>query len=58
MAEARHFYQAVEFIATRGKLFDFKKLISNTYTLDKLTDALKAMSEFREVKPLILPRAA
>jgi L-iditol 2-dehydrogenase len=58
MAEARHFYQAVEFIATRGKQFDFKKLISNTYTLDKLTDALKAMSEFREVKPLILPRAA
>jgi L-iditol 2-dehydrogenase len=58
MAEARHFYQAVEFIATRSKQFDFKKLISNTYTLDKLTDALKAMSEFREVKPLILPRAA
>ena len=48
----------MEFIATRGKLFDFKKLISNTYTLDKLTNALKAMSEFREAKPLILPRAA
>lgn len=58
MAEARHFYQAVDFIATRGRQFDFNKLISNRYTLDKLTDALKAMSEFREVKPLILPRAA
>ena len=58
MAEARHFYQAIEFIATRHKQFDFNKLISNTYTLDRLTEALKAMGEFREVKPLILPRVA
>src|ERR1700722_3228067 len=58
MAEARHFYQAIEFIATRQRQFNFKNLISNTYTLDGLTDALRAMSEFREVKPLILPRAA
>jgi L-iditol 2-dehydrogenase len=58
MAEARHFYQAIDFIATRQRQFNFKRLISNSYTLDTLTDALKAMSEFREVKPLILPRAA
>jgi L-iditol 2-dehydrogenase len=58
MAEARHFYQAVEFISARQRQFDFKKLISNSYTLDRLADALKAMSEWREVKPLILPRAA
>jgi L-iditol 2-dehydrogenase len=57
MAEARHFYQAINFIATRQRQFDFTKLISNSYTLDRLTDALRAMSEFREVKPLILPRA-
>ena len=58
MAEARHFYQAIEFIATRRHQFDFDKLISNTYTLDRLAEALKAMDEFREVKPLIVPRAA
>jgi L-iditol 2-dehydrogenase len=58
MAEARHFYQAIEFIATRQRQFNFKNLISNTYALNGLTDALRAMSEFREVKPLILPRAA
>lgn len=58
MAEARHFYQAVDFIATRQRQYNFNKLISNTYTLDKLTEALKAMSEWREVKPLILPKVA
>jgi L-iditol 2-dehydrogenase len=58
MAEARHFYQAIEFIATRCRQFDFDKLISNTYTLDRLAEALKAMDDFREVKPLILPRIA
>ncbi|KWH58676.1 hypothetical protein WT62_27215 [Burkholderia stagnalis] len=56
MAEARHFYQAIEFVSTRQKYFDFHKLISNTYPLDQLTEALQAMSEFREVKPVIVPR--
>ncbi|WP_321852333.1 zinc-binding dehydrogenase [Burkholderia diffusa] len=56
MAEARHFYQAIEFVSTRQKYFDFHKLISNTYPLDRLTEALQAMSEFREVKPVIVPR--
>jgi threonine dehydrogenase-like Zn-dependent dehydrogenase len=58
MAEARHFYQAIEFLATRRKHFPFEKIISGTYTLDKTTEALKAMAEFREVKPLILPTVA
>lgn len=58
MAEARHFHQAVDFIATRQQHFDFSRLISNSYTLDRLSEALLAMSEFREVKPVILPRAA
>jgi threonine dehydrogenase-like Zn-dependent dehydrogenase len=58
MAEARHFYQAINFLATRRDQFPFEKIISGTYTLDRMTDALKAMSEFREVKPLILPRLA
>jgi len=58
MAEARHFYQAIDFLATRRDKFPFEKIISGTYTLDKTTDAIKAMSEYREVKPLILPRLA
>jgi threonine dehydrogenase-like Zn-dependent dehydrogenase len=58
MAEPRHFYQAVDFLATRRKRFDFERLISGTYTLDRTTDALRKMASFEEVKPLILPRLA
>jgi threonine dehydrogenase-like Zn-dependent dehydrogenase len=58
MAEARHFYQAIDFIATRGKQISFDRLISNAYRLDQTTEALQAMAELREVKPLILPRRA
>jgi len=56
MAEARHFYQAIEFVATRHKQISFDKLLSNSYTLDRTGEALNAMAEFRETKPIILPR--
>jgi len=58
MAEPRHFYQAIDFLATRRTRFDFDRIISGTYTLDKTTDALRKMASFEEVKPLILPRLA
>lgn len=58
MAEARHFHQAIQFVATRGEKFDFGKLISNSYPLAKTTDALAAMEATTEVKPLILTQAA
>jgi hypothetical protein len=31
MAEARHFHQAIQFVATRADRFDFSKLISNRF---------------------------
>ncbi len=58
MAEPRHFYQAIDFLATRGSLFDFERIISGTYTLDRATEALRKMATFEEVKPLILPHLA
>jgi threonine dehydrogenase-like Zn-dependent dehydrogenase len=58
MAELRHFYQAIEFLATRRNRFDFARIISGTYTLDRTTEALRKMATFEEVKPLILPRLA
>jgi L-iditol 2-dehydrogenase len=58
MAEPRHFYQAIDFLATRRKRFDFARMISGTYTLDRTTEALRKMATFEEVKPLILPRLA
>lgn len=54
MAEGRHFYQALEFLASR-KEFPFDRLLSGVYPLDRTGDALQAMAELREVKPVILP---
>jgi L-iditol 2-dehydrogenase len=56
MAEARHFYEAIDFLATRKEQFRFEQMISGTYTLDRTTEALRKMAAFQEVKPLILPR--
>jgi hypothetical protein len=58
MAEARHFHQAIQFVATRAEKFAFSKLISNSYPLSRTGDALKAMEELTEVKPLIVANAA
>ena len=55
-AMGRHFWKALQFLATRSDRFPFERLLTGTYTLDQVTDALKAMEEFREVKPVILPR--
>lgn len=54
-AEGRHFYQALQFLATRTDI-PFERLITGTYPLERVTDALQAMADFREVKPVILPR--
>ena len=55
-AEGRHFHQALSFLATRMHV-PFDMLITGTYTLDKTTEALQAMAELREVKPVVMPRA-
>lgn len=57
MAEARHFYEAIEFLATRSRDFAFDRLFSNTFSLDRTTDALRGMADFTEIKPIILPHA-
>lgn len=54
MAEGRHFYQAIDFLATRAQ-FPFERLISGVYPLEKTTEALQAMAALREVKPVIVP---
>ena len=55
-AEARHFLQAVQFLSAQSKHFPFESMITGTYSLDNTTEALQAMSEFREVKPVVLPQ--
>jgi L-iditol 2-dehydrogenase len=53
-AEGRHFYQAVEFLASRRDL-PFKRMITGTYGLSQVTDALQAMADLREIKPVVVP---
>lgn len=53
-AEGRHFYQAVEFLASHPQL-PFERMITGTYRLSQVTDALQAMADMREVKPVVVP---
>ena len=57
MAEARHFYEAIDFLDTRRERFPFDRMFSNTFTLEQTTEALRGMAEFREIKPIIIPHA-
>lgn len=57
MAEARHFYEAIAFLASRSRAFAFDRLFSNTFPLERTTDALRGMADFTEIKPIVLPRA-
>ena len=52
---ARHFYQALQFLATKKKLFPFERMLSGTYTLEQTSEAIAAMASFSIVKPVILP---
>jgi L-iditol 2-dehydrogenase len=58
MAEARHFLQALDFLASRRRSFPFEKMLSNTFDLAGTTEALRGMAAFREIKPVILPHSA
>jgi threonine dehydrogenase-like Zn-dependent dehydrogenase len=57
MAEARHFYEAVTFLSSRLDKFPFDLMLSNTYPLDRTTDAMRGMADFTEVKPVIVAHA-
>jgi L-iditol 2-dehydrogenase len=57
MAEARHFYEAVTFLSTRMERFPFAAMLSNTFPLERTTDAMRGMANFTEVKPVIVANA-
>jgi len=57
MAEAKHFYQALEFLVAHRYRFEFDLLITGEYPLERTSEAIAAMAELREVKPVILPAA-
>jgi threonine dehydrogenase-like Zn-dependent dehydrogenase len=54
-AEARHFFQAIEFLRAERQNFDFELVLSRSYGLDDLTSALHNMASLADVKSVILP---
>lgn len=51
--EPRHWLQAIDFLASRKNVFPFEDMISRSYTLDEVNDALQAMASYQVVKPVI-----
>jgi D-arabinose 1-dehydrogenase-like Zn-dependent alcohol dehydrogenase len=51
-----HYYRAVRFLADFGDRFRFADLIGRDYGLAEVNDAIAAMSQMREIKPVILPQ--
>jgi threonine dehydrogenase-like Zn-dependent dehydrogenase len=56
--EARHYLQALNFLSTRSKQFDFERVLSNRFPLARVHEALHGMAEGKEVKPVIIPSMA
>ncbi len=51
--EPRHWLQAIDFLASRNDTFPFEEMISKSYTLDEINDAMQAMASYRVVKAAI-----
>ena len=51
--EPRHWLQAIEFLASRRKDFPFEEMISRSYKLDEINDAMQAMASYSVVKAVI-----
>jgi D-arabinose 1-dehydrogenase-like Zn-dependent alcohol dehydrogenase len=52
-AEPRHWLQAIDFLASRKNTFPFEEMITASYTLDQINDALQAMASYQVVKAVI-----
>lgn len=51
--EPRHWLQAIDFLASRRDRFPFEEMISASYSLDQVNEAMAAMASFQVVKPVI-----
>jgi len=50
-----HYYRALLFMESNLGKYPFERLISNTYSLERATEAVQAMAAMRELKPVIVP---
>ena len=52
-ADARHFYKALKFIEAHREKVDFSKIVSATYELENINDALDNMAKGKDIKGAI-----
>ena len=51
--EPRHWLQAIDFLASRKKTFPFEEMITASYSLEQVNEALEAMASYKVVKAVI-----
>jgi Zn-dependent alcohol dehydrogenase len=51
--EPRHWLQAIDFLESRRATFPFEEMISASYSLDQVNEAMQAMASFEVVKAAI-----
>jgi L-iditol 2-dehydrogenase len=51
--EPRHWLQAIDFLASRKNHFPFEDMISASYPLEQVNEAMAAMASYQVVKPVI-----
>src|SRR5437773_624194 len=51
--EPRHWLQAIDFLASRKNTFPFEEMITASYSLEQVNEALQAMASYRVVKAVI-----
>jgi D-arabinose 1-dehydrogenase-like Zn-dependent alcohol dehydrogenase len=53
--EPRHWLQAIDFLASRKNVYPFEEMISASYRLDQVNEAMEAMASYQVVKAVIYP---
>jgi threonine dehydrogenase-like Zn-dependent dehydrogenase len=51
-----HYYRAIQFLSDFGDRFNFADIIGTSYGLGEVNEAISAMEQMREIKPVILPQ--
>lgn len=54
-AHVEHFYKALQFLKNHQDRFRFSDMITNTYPLEQVNEALESMAALQEIKPAIVP---
>lgn len=50
-----HYYKALRFLDAFKDRYPFERMISNSYPLDRVNDAMASMAALQELKPAIIP---